>query len=38
MEYVRPKILSIVVPVYNEKSYLETIFRKMISQPLSRWA
>lgn len=34
MEYVRPKMLSIVVPVYNEKSHLETIFRKMISQPL----
>ncbi|MGD0278800.1 MAG: glycosyltransferase family 2 protein [Smithella sp.] len=34
MEYVRPKTLSIVVPVYNEKSHLETIFRKMISQPL----
>lgn len=28
------KLLSIVVPVYNEEQYLEEVIRKVIDQPL----
>lgn len=34
MEYAKFKKLSVVIPVYNEERYLETILRKVISQPL----
>jgi len=34
MEQPSFKMLSIVVPVYNEEQYLETVIRKVIAQPL----
>jgi len=34
MEKQKFKLLSIVVPVYNEEKYLETVVSKVIAQPL----